>query len=1128
MRKFLLLSFMLMFTFAFSDSWAQERTVSGKVTSIEDGSTLPGVNVVLKGTTSGTVTDIDGNYRISVPTDGGTLVFSFIGLATEEIQIGTRSVIDLQMTQDVTQLSEVVVSALGFEVDADKLGQASSSIGGNALVGSGETNILNGMQGKAAGINITSGSGDPGAGSRIVIRGATSILGNLEPLIVIDGMPMFNDQSYGTGSSSVAGVTQQSRLNDINPDDIASMEVLKGASAAALWGSRGANGVIVITTKKGKSARNDWSIDFTSRATLDKLNKEVDLQYDYGQGAFGVYNRGDAGDPFFGSSMSFSWGDRISDRSGGADAVITDPNAPGYLGYFEAEDGTRYYAIPRGEYGVPGFGLNEGTNVHGGKNDRSTFNPHDKIFQDGYTYFNSIGISKSSESGSVYLSFSNSNQQGIVQANSNYIRNTAKINATQNINDWISVGGSASYARITSDRIQMGSNTSGIMLGGLRNPADFNIDDYSGTYYDPSGVPFTDRQRAYRNPLGRRTTSSYDNPLWTIENNLSTTAVDRFMGKVETDISPTDWLTITGRVGVDTYTDTRDDVIDPRAATLPGGFYSKEIITNRQINADLIARANFKLTDDINANFLIGTNWNERYFSNAGASITNFINTASPPDLGNSPATARSTIGSESLRRNRGYYITSTFGFFDQVYLNAGGRLDYSSTLPIGDNGFFYPSVDVAWQFSKMLGVTPNSPFSFGKLRVSYGKVGREPSAYSTQTFFVNASYTDGWGAVIDAAQYGGGFRQSLQAGNPNIKPEIKTEVEFGVDMRFLKDKLSFSGTYYSNTTDDLIVPRELPSSSGFSQTVANTAKIENKGIEIELEGQIISTGDFKASVYGNWFRNRNEVVEIEGTTEISLNGFQGSTSSAVVGEQLGVLYGDRWDRDEDTGDLILDASGFPQLAGTPGVLGDPNPDWKAGIGTRLAYKGFSLNVLFEHSQGGDIWNGTKGALAYFGRAGYTNHTTTLTAAQANTLLDYEGLTAANAYAGYANSDGTYTIRGYVKDFGGGEVLIDETYYWSGPGSGFTGPSEQFIEDATWTRLRELTLSYNFGGLDALTKVGIKKASLSLTGRNLFIWTDYTGIDPDTNLSGASNGFGLDYFNNPSTRSYIVTLNVTF
>lgn len=1097
-----------------TSAWAQ-RTVSGTVTDADGGGGLPGVAVRVKNTNQGTVTDMDGNYRIDVPAGNATLQFSFVGYADREVAVGSRSVVDVQLSESVEQLEAVVVTALGFEVSKDRVGISSSTVQGEAVANSGQATLLQGMAGKAAGVNITQGSGDPGAGSRIVIRGATSITGDLEPLIVIDGVPMFNDQFQGEGSSSLGsggGVTQQSRLNDLNPDDIESMEILKGASAAALWGARAANGVIVITTKKGKAGLDKkFTLDVTSRYSVDQLNREVPLQSSYGQGFLGLYNGGFG----TGGGQAFSWGDRIADRPGGADDYITDPNAPGYLGYFEAKDGTRYYAIERGT----------ADNPHGGKNSRATYNPHDQIFDTGTTIYNSVGIGTADEKGNVYISLSHQDQKGVIKENSNYERITGRFNATRYLGEKVTLNTTASYIGTTSDRVQMGSNLSGLFLGGLRNAPGFNMEHYEGTYVDPNGNVFENRQRSYRNPLGRRVSSIYDNPLWTMRNNTSTSEVDRVLGKLELVVNPLDWLNVTGRVGLDRYTDERNDFFDPLSANYQRGKYTKEAMVRSQVNADLIAQANYKFGEAIDGNILVGTSANTRTYSTTGASITNFTNPLSPPNLGNAPADARNSFSYEEEERSYGYYFSSTTGFLDQVYLTLSGRYDVLSTLPTSENGFFYPAADIAWQFTKL--VPQNNILSFGKLRASYGEVGRGPGVYDTNTLFVNSSYSEGWGGVIDASQYGGGFRRSGQAGNPFIKPERKKEVEIGTDLRFIKDRITLGATVYNNVTEDLIIPIDLPSSTGFSSIVSNAAEIENKGIEIELSGRAINTADLKWDINVNFTRNRNKVTDLAGVEQISLGGFTGSVSSAVLNQPLGVIWGEPTLRDE-AGNLVLDEAGFPQLAPTPAVLGDPNPDWRGGLGSTLSYKGVFLNAWVETSQGGDIWNGTRGALSFFGKAEATARTTTLTADQANTVLDYGGRTAAERYPHWQNADGTYTIRGYVTDFGGGDVLINESYFWSGPGSGFTGPADQFIEDASWTRLREVTLGYDFGKLPFISRLGLGSANLSVTGRNLYLWTDYQGIDPDTNLTGASNALGLDYFNNPSTRSFIVTLNLKY
>lgn len=1117
MKKLLMVLPMVLLAFTLA---VAQRTITGTVTD-DEGAPLIGASVLVKGTTSGTVTDIDGAFSVRVPEGSNTLVISYTGYSNKEVEIGASNVIDVTLSESAELLDEVVVTALGFETKRSKVGVASSTVEGGALTRSGEVGLINSLAGKSAGINIVSSSGDPGAGSRIQIRGATSITGDLQPLIVIDGVPIFNDSYYGetfggqargnSGSlGSGGGVTQQSRLNDINPEDIASVEVLRGASAAAVWGSRAANGVIVITTKKGRYNRNkQWNVNFNTSVAFDQVNQEVPLNKEYGRGINGKFQ--------FVPSGGLSWGDRIDDRPGGTDAFITDPNAAGYAGYFEAPDGARYYAIANGT----------NDNTHGGKNSRDIFDPYETLFQTGSTISNSLGVTSASDNGSVYFSLANLRQEGVIKSGSDYDRTTARLNATRRLGNKFTIDANAGYTYSTSNRVQMGSNLNGLFLGGLRSAIDFNDGVYEGTYVDPNGKVFPNRQRAYRNPLGANTTSIYDNPAWMINNVESTTKVNRILGKIELRYEPTKWLNLTARTGLDTYTDEREDIYPViSSGTNNGGRFTKETITRTQISSDFIARARFNLTTDIALAALAGVGLNDQRLDDHGVNSRSFINPFSPPQLNN--ATNFELFNREETTRTAGIYATLGFELYDQLFLNLSARNDWLSTLPVNDNSVFYPAADVAWQFTRLM--ANRDVLSSGRIRAGYGQVGRGPDPYLTGTDFyaptaANTGFGEGWGPGVNPGSYGGAFAQSTIAGNPDIKPEIKTEIEAGLDLGFIKDRINLSFTYYNNTTDDLIIAVGQPSSTGFTQQIANAASIENKGVELEVDFGIIDNEDLSFNIYGNFTRNRNEVTKMTGTESLLLAGFSGGSSRAVVGEQLGVLFAGTWQRDAN-GNLDLDENGFPQLGSTSGVIGDPNPDWKAGVGGLLNYKGFSLNILFDHSEGGDIWNGTRGGLVYFGMAGSTATTTTLSEQQASELKIFGGSTVAEQYPFWRNADGSYTVRGEIKDYGGGPVFVEEQFYRVGPGSGFTGPEEEFVEDATWTRLREVTLSYNFG--NNLTN-WLRGASLSLTGRNLLLWTDYQGNDPDTNLTGAGqNGFGLDYFQNPGTRTYKVTLNLNF
>lgn len=457
-----------------TSAFAQNRTVSGTVTSGEDGNTLPGVNVIVKGTSSGVSTDLDGKYRIEVPS-GGILEFSYLGFLSQEIEVGARSVVDITLQPDLKQLDEVVVTALGFEEDRDQLGSTFSKVGGEAIAQSGETTLLNGLAAKASGLTIQRNSGDPGAGAYIQIRGQSTIQGSLQPLIVVDGVPI----TSSTIGSGTGGVTQQSRINDINPNDIESIQVLKGASAAALWGTRAGNGVIIIKTKGGQKGK--MRVSYRGSYSVDQVNLRPQLSSSYGQGAGGNFG--------FGSALS--WGDHIASRSGGADEV--DLNGA----RFESVTGNTYYNI---------LTKNATDNF-----DESNWND---IFQNGSAFDNALTISGGDDRGTYYLSVGDLNQQGTIRNNSTYRRTTTRLNTTRNFGDMITLKNSFQYSKVTGNRIQTGSNISGMLLGLLRTPSDFDNRDYIGNYFSsPDASPASNRHRSYRNPLGAAASPRYNNQV---------------------------------------------------------------------------------------------------------------------------------------------------------------------------------------------------------------------------------------------------------------------------------------------------------------------------------------------------------------------------------------------------------------------------------------------------------------------------------------------------------------------------------------------------------------------------------------------------------------------------------------
>lgn len=1097
MKKFLLMvcSFGLVLSV-----WAQDRIVTGKVTSSDDGSALPGVNVVVKGTTSGTVTDTEGKYSLSVPASGGSLIFSFIGLKTQEIPVGERSVVDVQLTLDVTQLQEVVVNAIGDNVAKDKLGIAQTSVSGAAVVQSGEAGLINGMAGKAAGVTITRSGGDPGAGSYIQLRGQSTITGDLQPLIVIDGMPMFNS-SLG---ANTAGVQQQSRLNDLNPADIASMEIIKSAAGAALWGSRAANGVIVITTKKGKNSQGKLNIAYTGTVSFDQVNKMPDLQTMYGQGSNGRYISS-------GTGNNLTYGDLISGRSGTADTYTG-------AGFVVFPDGTQRQNIASG--------TSANVNSHGGKNSKNVYDHTKDVFQTGHYIDHNITLSSGNDKTQYYVSYENLSQQGIIKLNSDYDKNVARVNVTNALSKKLFSTINLSYTNTRSNRIQQGSNLSGLLLGMLRTPGDFDNSYYIGDYHpSATGIVSEGKQISFRNPIGSGN-AGYDNPFWTINKNRSFSVVNRFLGNFELSYDVNDWLSLRGNAGLDSYADRRTDYLAYGSANALTGSYTEQYVQESQFNINLYATAKKTFSDSFSGTLLAGFNYNNRQYNNVGASGTNFIAPLAPPNFGNIPPANRVAFNVAQTVRTSAGFLQANADIANQISVSLTGRAESASTFgPQASSVFFYPSASIAWQFSKALGT--NDFFSFGKLRASAGVVGKQPDAYLNLTQYGSQAYFDPFGGALQASNYGiGGYAISAIAGNPKIRPEKKNEVEVGTDLRFFNDRVSFSATAFYNETSDAILQSQLAPTSGFSNYISNAGKIENKGLELSLGATVLKMANgFSWNTNLIWFAYRNLVTDLAGAQYVFLAGFTDGSSVATKGKALGTLWGTLYQRNTD-GTYFTDSNGFAYVDSNTGAIGDPNPNYRASFGNTFAFKNLSLYVLFEASIGGQMWNGTQGALYNFGTNVGSATTTTVTGADAALLKTYDGRTIATSPRAIHNADGTHTFRGTIGDFGAGKVALDQAWY-QGAGSGFN-VNAPFVQDMTWTRLREVTLSYSLNSEGFRKATKLSSVSFALTGRNLLLWTPYQGIDPDTNLTGASNGRGLDYFQNPNTKSFIFKLTVAF
>ena len=1055
-----------------------QNTISG---TIRDGNgPLPGANVIEVGTNNGVSTDFDGNFEISV-SDGASLEISYTGYFTQTIEVGNQSSFDILMEEDTEQLDEVVVTSLGFTEKRDKLGSTYSVVSTGAVQRSGEATFANALSAKAAGLSVTRSSGDPGAGSRIRIRGANTILGSSEPLIIVDGSPLNSSitKIVNGGSSSSGAVNFGSRLNDINPADIASVQVLKGASAAALWGSRAANGVIVITTKEGQSGKA--KITFSTTYSFDEISERIPRQNVWGQGQNGIYS----------PTKAESWGDYIPDRAGGADTVNTSG------GFFTSQNGNVYYPITT-------------------KNSRETYieENFNAAFQTGTFIQNDLNISGGNDKNTYFFSLTNLQQEGIIRG-STYDRTNIRFNYNAKLNDIMDLSNKVAYTYTSANMTQGNSNVGGIQLGHLRTPADFDNRDYIGVYTNSSGEEFPRRHRSYRRYLGNNENPIYNNPLWTTKEQLSLNQVNRITVTPQLTIKPKEWLQLITRANID-FADDRRTFFFPRGSAGSSitinrrvGSYLEDEIATRDYNIDFIGRGEFSLTDNIDLTAIVGWSLNDRKYNRSSGSISDFLVNATKRTTALNSSQESSTFENAKsfTRSNRGYAVLN-FGINDELFVNVTGAVEASSTIK---GSFFYPAADVAWDFTNS--ALESSIISFGKLRASYGIVGVQPAPHRFDTLaeggFSYSTYSDP--LVIDS--FGGGFRLDNNLGNPDLKPEMKTEWELGTDLRFFNNDLTFSFTYYNNKIEDILLNVSLSPSSGFSTQYGNFGAMKNKGYEIDLGWNAIQKQDLNLNTTLNWSKNVNEVTDLYGTSVVNMSPGASVQSVALVGSPLGTLFG-TGSRTNPDGSFDLDENGFPQITSSFVVLGDPNPDWRAGLGFNLSYKKLNLNVVLEHSQGGEFSPRTLHVLKRFGTTTETANRVTLT----EPLVNVKGTTF---------PAGT-TVRGNIKDFGGGNVLLDEQWYRRSIGGGF-GDNQAYnfsIYDATWTKLREISLSYTLDSPSLKSTIGLSSVRFTLTGRNLININNIPGIDPEVNQYGTGNALGLDYFTNPQTQSTL--LGVTF
>jgi TonB-linked SusC/RagA family outer membrane protein len=1101
MKRNVFLTFLL-FVFVGFNLHAQGYEVKGKVTSAEDGSALPGVSVVVQGTTIGAVTNFDGEYSITIPAGAEALMFSFVGMRTTVAPIDGRTTIDIALEPDALRLDEVVVTAIGITRDAKALGYAVETVSDDQIARSARTSVIDAIGGKVAGVRLNRASGEAGASTFIEIRGSASLTRNNQPLFVVDGVPI--DNSGNTGNT-VDAVSESNRAIDINPDDVADISILKGGAATALYGIRAANGAVIITTKSGQKSSDGVRVNYSGSVKIEQVSQLPALQNKYAQGSeiyMGLYGRTGVQMPDERIYNAVAWGPALADLR-----YTTDPD------YVPADHYSFGGTTPMDEWIAnwdPNGRLVPADSPFAGSMPGQAYNQYD-YFQTGISYKNHVDISGGDDRSTFYMSLSNNQEEGIVP-NNTFDKTSFKLSGTRDVSSKLSVGGSVNYINSEGKRIQKGSNISGIMLGLLRTPPSFD-NSYGYQFADGS-------QRTYRGGAG------YDNPNWVSNKILYNDNVDRLLGNFHINYLPTDWLQFTYRLGADIWHKDVKDYFEIGSSAFPTGQVTDWNEYNKDFNSDLIMIIKKQLTSDLGFTLTAGNNLYQTEYSYTQATAFGLT------ELGfynmNNSSDVRGYEGS-SMKRTAAFYGDVALDFKGMLFLNATGRQEWSTTMPAGDNSFFYPSVSTGFIFTELPGLQGNSILPFGKLRASYAQIANDAALYATDNYFFRAGPADGWTNGITYPFRGvNAFTLGGTIGNTSLRPETMNSMEVGLDLRFLDGRLGIDLGYFNNENNDLLLPQEIAPSTGFGARYVNAGSMRTYGFELRLTATPIKTSNFSWDILATWSNPYSEVTKLaENVPNLFLSGFVEPQVRAVEGEAYRTLFGLKWARDEDGNILINDnpddaiMDGFPQSDPEMQALGSVMPDWTAGITNQFTYKGITLSTLIDIKKGGLMWNGTKGALYYFG-----THKDTETRGETKV---WEGV------YGHVNIDGdvVHLDGNGVEVAGPGaanstEVVIDEDWYWwSGEGSGFTGPSEPYVEEADWVRLRELSLAYAIPS-SVLGNGFVRNLEVYFTGINLWLSTPYTGVDPETSLVGNNNGLGIDYFNNPGTKSFTFGLRVGF
>lgn len=1044
--------------------------INGSITSADNGDPLPGVSILIVGTTSGTTSDLDGNYTLEV-NQGAVLQFSYVGYLTEEVNVGNQSIIDVVLQLDQDQLEEVVVTALGIEREKKGLGYSVTDVGGDQIVQKSEPDVARALTSKVPGVNIVSAGGSVGGNTNITIRGNSSLTGNNQPLFVVDGVP-FDNSTLGGDFENGNVVTN--RAFDLDPNNIESMTVLKGAAASALYGSRAANGVIVITTKAGKKGtRKGLEVTYNTSYSLEEVASLPDYQYEFGPGGGQILVPG-----FFGSM-----GPRFSSLE-----TISHPYNTSAL----AEAFPEYQGVE-----IPFESRRDQVR---------------DFLRTGSVIENSINISTGNDVANITAGITRTKNEGFIP-NSEVGRTSVNIGGNATLNNGIFFNGTINY--VNTDQ-----KTPPIRPGILGGTSIMERVLLIPTHYPWMDLP-------YQNPLDGSSVyyrNGVDNPRWVTDNAFYQSNVDRFYGNLVAGYDIFDWLTVSYQIGFNGYTDRRQDFVSKGSANaaFANGILVETNLFREELDGNLLITIDKQLTDLLNLRATVGHNVNQRTTEATSVEATNQI-IFGIEDITNFDS-FRPLSSSKIRRRFHGVFADVQLSYKDIYFLNLVARNDWSSTLPTDNRSFFYPGVSASIIFTDALDIQSNV-LEYGKLRASIAQVGNDAPPYRVFTQFVTNPSLSGLQFPFTSANgqiYNTVSNDNL-IGNLGLKPEITTEYEVGLDLKGFNNKVGLEFTFYNRVSENNIVQIDVAPSSGVRNVTENLGEVRNRGIEIGLNLNPVSLSNgFNWNIFTAFTRNRNKVLSLEdGLSQIFIGGLAGGNLGIVhrPGLPFGQLFGTRYARDDEGNLLIRPNNGEPYQEPDLGIIGDPNPDFILGITNTFSYKGLTLSVLFDWKQGGDMFSET--AQQLLGRG-------------VTTALDQgiprEAARIIPGFVGTEQEDGTIVP---ALDASGNKIPNNFVIgHYQLRRFADTAPFEGNVFDATTVRLREISLSYMFPS-SLLDKTPFGSARLSVSGRNLWFnapnFPEELNFDPETSAFGAdSNAQGLDFMGVPSTKRYGVNLSVTF